>query len=91
MLVCKKRVTAFIWSKHEKRTLGLVLISPPFYQDQSDESRIYHIYQSDESNILLSQQIRDSIVVSIPACQLMQLAGDRGSIPRHGVLIFFLF
>ena len=29
--------------------------------------------------------IRGSIVVSIPACH----AGDRGSIPRHGV--FFLF
>ena len=28
------------------------------------------------------QQIRDSIVVSIPACH----AGDRGSIPRHGEL-----
>ena len=31
-----------------------------------------------------SQQIRDSIVVSIPACH----AGDRGSIPRHGELLF---
>ncbi len=28
--------------------------------------------------------IRDSIVVSIPACH----AGDRGSIPRLGVIIF---
>ncbi len=30
--------------------------------------------------------IRDSIVVSIPACH----AGDRGSIPRLGALLFFL-
>ena len=28
--------------------------------------------------------IRGSIVVSIPACH----AGDRGSIPRHGVFLF---
>ncbi len=32
-------------------------------------------------------KIRDSIVVSIPACH----AGDRGSIPRHGVIIFKKF
>ena len=31
-----------------------------------------------------TQQIRGSIVVSIPACH----AGDRGSIPRHGELSF---
>ena len=30
--------------------------------------------------------IRSSIVVSIPACH----AGDRGSIPRFGVVVFFL-
>ena len=29
-------------------------------------------------------QVRDSIVASIPACH----AGDRGSIPRRGVLTF---
>ena len=31
--------------------------------------------------------VRGSIVVSIPACH----AGNRGSIPRRGVIIFFLF
>ncbi|KAL7554688.1 hypothetical protein ACHAWF_018216, partial [Thalassiosira exigua] len=32
-------------------------------------------------------QVRDSIVASIPACH----AGDRGSIPRHGICcIIFL-
>ena len=32
-------------------------------------------------------QILDSIVVSIPACH----AGDRGSIPRRGDTLLFLF
>ena len=32
------------------------------------------------------EYIRDSIVVSIPACH----AGDRGSIPRLGVFFLFL-
>ena len=39
----------------------------------SRETCFYHI-----NPVVLS--IRDSIVVSIPACH----AGDRGSIPRHG-------
>ena len=36
----------------------------------------------DDSYIAQLQQLHDSIVVSIPACH----AGDRGSIPRRGVL-----
>ena len=32
------------------------------------------------------QQVRDSIVASIPACH----AGDRGSIPRHGSIFLNL-
>lgn len=32
-------------------------------------------------------QVLGSIVVSIPACH----AGDRGSIPRRGGFVFFLF
>ena len=37
------------------------------------------LYNQDKST---SPQLHDSIVVSIPACH----AGDRGSIPRRGVL-----
>ena len=34
-----------------------------------------------------SNTVRGSIVVSIPACH----AGNRGSIPRRGVILFFSF
>ena len=37
--------------------------------------------------IAISNTIRDSIVVSIPACH----AGDRGSIPRHGDVLSFVY
>ena len=37
------------------------------------------------------KHVLDSIVVSIPACQIQQSAGDRGSIPRRGGKFFFLF
>ena len=40
------------------------------------------LYSQDKST---SSHLHDSIVVSIPACH----AGDRGSIPRRGVLFFF--
>ncbi len=35
----------------------------------------------------LKHEVLDSIVVSIPACH----AGDRGSIPRRGVVTLFFF
>ena len=36
--------------------------------------------------VLGRSQFRDSIVVSIPVCH----TGDRGSIPRHGVMSYYV-
>ena len=51
---------------------------------QMNQFLLWHYYLIDKMQLVLHQFL-DSIVVSIPACH----AGDRGSIPRLGGVLFF--
>ena len=65
--------------------LSFKFIVQPRYYFQESAAKAEEDKKDDE--VRPFQQIRGSIVVSIPACH----AGDRGSIPRHGVFFFFFF